>query len=230
MGTSGLRQVLSRLGISWTSSNSIHALNLANTRNRHASRKAKTSSKWRRKHLQSQQLKDREENELEEGTTYLAVRADHSLFRFSDKELVLVSRATGIATESCHCQADSIWSAFGFSAGSVEPGWLSGRQCRVNARYSGRCGKPLNSLRVCGCEEPLIPSSLVVEGRRLYGRQSVCSFGRPYIATDCAIFNHCYGTCTVSLWRAVPHLAPLQIVIDRNRHCHRRHRYKSLSS
>ncbi|GFN76214.1 hypothetical protein PoB_000272000 [Plakobranchus ocellatus] len=38
----GLRYAFSRLGISWSSPNSIHALNLANTRIRHASRKAQS--------------------------------------------------------------------------------------------------------------------------------------------------------------------------------------------
>ncbi|GFN99248.1 hypothetical protein PoB_002575400 [Plakobranchus ocellatus] len=74
-------------------------------------------------------------------------------------------------------------------------------------------GKPLDSLRVCGCGELLVSSFLALEGRRLYGRPSVCSFGRTYIAIACAVFNHCYGTCTVGLWRAVWHSAPSQIVI-----------------
>ena len=72
MGPSGLRHVFSKLGLSWSMTNSNDALNRANTRIRHARRKLQGTSKWRRKHLQKQHLIQRDKMEQKEGTTYSA--------------------------------------------------------------------------------------------------------------------------------------------------------------
>ncbi|GFO12609.1 hypothetical protein PoB_003911400 [Plakobranchus ocellatus] len=108
----------------------------------------------------------------------------------------------------------------GSSGVSVEPGWLSGRQCRVNARYSGRY---LECARLWKAAQQF-ESVWLWRAARVF----IPGLGWPPIVreTVCAALGG--RTCSVGLWRAVPHLAPSQIVIvmviGLDRHLHHRHR------
>ncbi|GFO29999.1 retrovirus-related pol polyprotein [Plakobranchus ocellatus] len=52
------------------------------------------------------------------------------------------------------------------------------------------CGKPLSSLRVGGCEEPLVLPSPGRGGPPSVREQRACGFGRPYISAACAVVSH----------------------------------------
>ncbi|GFO27786.1 hypothetical protein PoB_005429100 [Plakobranchus ocellatus] len=96
----------------------------------------------------------------------------------------LIFAVTGVAAESCHCQADSILGCLETSA--LAPVVTSRASCLddsaksihgTRVRSVSGCGKPLSSLQVCGCGEQLVlpspgcggpPSVQEAEGVRLW--------------------------------------------------------------
>ncbi len=70
VGASGLKLVFEKLGLTWGHVNSTAALKTEQTRIRHARRKSKTVSKWRRRRLHRLQLREEDTRTEKEGVTY----------------------------------------------------------------------------------------------------------------------------------------------------------------